>query len=403
MKSVFDRKENCCGCAACKQVCPTQSITMQEDKYGYIYPVNDEKKCVDCAICIKVCPLNNVVKTCIPHISWAYVSPNDECRMKSASSGAFEALCKAFLQEKDEYSVYGCELDDRLQAKHCSINDIKEIDRMKKSKYIQSRIDNEYASVLTDLKEGKKVVFSGTPCQTGALKNYLKNDFENLLTIDFVCHGVPSQKIFSKYIHYLQKRYRGKVESYTFRNKRKVKQNWSNLGVRVDFVNGKRIELEAEEDLYMTGFLSGLFNRESCYMCKFAGLNRNSDITIGDFWGIEKVYPHLTELKTSGTSLVIGNTEKGLDVIQMLDPSALYSTELNDAVRENGQLKHPQKKSLRRDIFLKELSKNKKFDTCMKRAFPEKYGFRKEKIYQMKFYIMLSSIKQRILKVFKRI
>lgn len=403
MKSVFDRKENCCACAACKQVCPTQSIQMQEDKYGYLYPVIDERQCIECGTCIKVCPLNNTGKTCIPQMSWAYINPNEECRMKSASSGAFEALCKAFLQGEVNYSIYGCELDDKLQAKHCLIHDIKQIDRMRKSKYIQSYIDNEYASVLSELKAGKKVVFSGTPCQIGGLKNYLKIDFENLLTIDLVCHGVPSQKIFSRYIQYLQKRYHETVKSYTFRNKRKMEQRWSNHGICVEFINGKILELEEEEDLYMYGFLNGVFNRESCYECKFAGLNRISDITIGDYWGIEKVYPDLTESKTNGTSLIIGNNEKGLGVIRTLDKSALYSTEIDDAVRENEQLKHPQKQSARRDIFLKEFSQNKKFDTCMKRAFPEKYGFRKEKIYQMKFYIMLSIMKQRVLKMFKHI
>ena len=402
MKSVYDRKENCCGCSACKQICPTQSIQMQEDENGYLYPIIISDSCIECGACIEVCPLRNKGVTRTPQISCAYVNPNEEYRFESASSGAFETLSREFLKGEEDYSVYGCELDDELQAKHCSIQNIKEISRMKKSKYIQSRIDNEYASVLQELRMGKKVVFSGTPCQISALKLFLKREYENLLTIDFVCHGVPSQKIFSKYIEYLEKRYKGKVRSYTFRNKRRVDQKWSNLGIRVDFVNGKSIELEAEEDLYMTGFLSGLFNRESCYKCKYAGINRISDITIGDFWGIEKVYPELTEIKTNGTSLVMGNTLKGLSIIQKLEEGTLYFTKLDDAVRENGQLKHPQKENVKREVFLYEFSRNRKFDTCIRQAFPEKYGFRKEILYQMKFYIMLSKTKQCVIKMFKR-
>lgn len=395
MKSVYDKKENCCGCSACKQICPTKSIRMEEDINGYLYPVIDINTCIDCMACIKVCPLQvDTEMARMPQQSYAYVNLNAESRLQSASSGAFEALCMAFLQEEGNYSIYGCELDDNLQAKHCSICDIKEIYKFKKSKYLQSKIDNEYISILRELKKGKKVIFSGTPCQVAALNKFLKKDFENLFTIDFVCHGVPNQKIFSRYIEELEKKNRAKVKKYIFRNKRKIRQEWNNLGVRIDFSNGKSVEFEAEEDLYMTGFLSGLFNRDSCYKCKFASLKRISDVTIGDFWGIDKVYPELSESKTNGTSLIMCNTLKGIEVIQNFRMNTLYSTSIEDAVRENGQLRSPQKENKKRTIFLKEFRNNKKFSVCMRKAFPEKYGFNKEKIYQMNFYIKLSKIKK---------
>lgn len=397
MKSVYDTKEKCCGCAACKQVCPTKSISMQEDDLGYIYPVIDREQCIDCKACRKVCPLQEEVEPIKKEqICYAYVNPDEKYRLKSASSGAFEALCTAFIKEKQEYSIYGCELDNKLYAKHCSIHNINEIYKLKKSKYIQSYIDNEYTNVLKELNEGKKVVFSGTPCQVAALKKFLKKDFENLLTIDFVCHGVPNQKIFSKYIAELEKKNHAKIKKYIFRNKRKLEQ-WSSHGIRIEFDNGKIIELEAEEDLYMTGFLNGLFNRESCYKCKFASLNRISDLTIGDFWGIDKIYPELAETKTNGTSLIIGNSIKGMRTIKRLDPNTLYLATLDDAIRENGQLRNPQEPNERRKNFLNAFRKNKKFSVCMRKAFPEKYGIRKEMIYQMKFYIELSKIKHYIL------
>ena len=381
MKSVYDTKEKCCGCAACKQVCPTKSISMQEDDLGYIYPVIDREQCIDCKACRKVCPLQEEVEPIKKEqICYAYVNSDEKYRLKSASSGAFEALCTAFTKEKQEYSIYGCELDNKLYAKHCSIHNINEIYKLKKSKYIQSYIDNEYTNVLKELNEGKKVIFSGTPCQVAALKKFLKKDFENLLTIDFVCHGVPNQKIFSKYIAELEKKNHAKIKKYIFRNKRKLEQ-WSSHGIRIELDNGKIIELEAEEDLYMTGFLNGLFNRESCYKCKFASLNRISDLTIGDFWGIDKIYPELAETKTNGTSLIIGNSIKGMQTIKRLDPDTLYLATLDDAIRENGQLRNPQEPNERRKIFLNAFRKNKKFSVCMRKAFPEKYGIRKEMIY----------------------
>lgn len=401
MKSVYNIKENCCGCAACKQVCPTNSIYMKEDENGYLYPYIDGSRCVDCLACRKVCPFLNTRTLTIPQITCAYVNPDEEYRMQSASSGAFEALCKAFIQEKENYSIYGCELDDKLHAHHCSIHNITDIDRMKKSKYLQSYIENEYVNILTELRMSKTVIFSGTPCQVAALKNYLKKDFENLLTIDFVCHGVPSQKIFLKYIQYLEKKYHGKVQVYKFRNKRKTKDGWTNLGTCFYFVDGRKIELEVEEDLYMNGFLYGLFNRDSCYKCKFASLNRVSDITVGDFWGIERVYPELTELKTNGTSLIMGNTSKGISTIKKLDEKTLYFTNLEDAIIDNGQLKNPQSKNVKRDVFLREFRRNKKFDVCIKRAFPEKYGFTKQKIYRMKPYIVMHKFKYYIMRLLK--
>lgn len=173
MKSVYDTKEKCCGCAACKQVCPTKSISMQEDDLGYIYPVIDREQCIDCKACRKVCPLQEEVEPIKKEqICYAYVNSDEKYRLKSASSGAFEALCTAFIKEKQEYSIYGCELDNKLYAKHCSIHNINEIYKLKKSKYIQSYIDNEYTNVLKELNEGKKVIFSGTPCQVAALKKF---------------------------------------------------------------------------------------------------------------------------------------------------------------------------------------------------------------------------------------
>ena len=397
MKSVYNEKENCCGCAACKQICPTKCIRMKEDANGYLYPIVDINQCIDCKACLSVCPIRNQDVCNTPQISYAYVNKNEEIRKNSASSGAFEALCRVFLHGVTDYSIYGCTLDENLIAKHCSVHNIQDISRMKKSKYIQSRMDNEYQSVLKELQEGKKVVFSGTPCQVAALKKFIKGEYENLLTIDLVCHGVPNQKIFSRYIKYLEKQNRAKVEAYTFRNKRKTDQQWTNLGVRADFVNGERVELEADEDLYMTGYLSGLFSRDSCYKCKYANLERVSDITIGDFWGIDKLYLDLSESKTNGTSLILGNTLKGKKTVLKIDKETVYDASLDDIIRENGQLKYPQEKSSRREAFLKAFRKNKGFKTCMKRAFPERYGFRTEKLYQMKFYVKLSKIKQSVL------
>ena len=397
MESVFENKVDCCGCAACKQICPKHCIEMVEDEYGYIYPQIDQSACIDCKACQNVCPLKNDVEKNEPIDVLAYLHPDEDYRLKSASSGVFETICRAFVGD-DKYVVFGSEIDENLIVHHSSATNMDELQKLKKSKYLQSRIDTQFVEIREALKQGKKVVFTGTPCQNYALKKFLKKDYDNLLLVDFVCHGVPNQKIFLSYINYLEKKEKSRVVKYNFRNKRKFGDRWTNLGISVEFENGKKIESEANDDLYMRGFLGGIFNRESCYECKFATTGRVSDITMGDFWGIGEVYPELDEVYTNGTSLALVNTQKGAKVFEKISRKDLYRTELENAVKINGQLKYPQHMSPRRDLFLKSFLQGKDYKKCMKKACPELFKFKKEDIYELRAYIWLSSLKDKLLK-----
>lgn len=399
MNQVFCKKEDCCGCGACEQICPTSSIELTTDENGYLFPMIDVSKCVDCGACVRVCPIQNEGIMSIPSKCYAYIDPNEEQRMKSASGGAFSAICQSFLAGCKDYVIYGSTMDETLRVKHCRITNLDQIESLKKSKYLQSKINNEFREIRIDLSQGKKVVFSGTPCQVMALNRFLGKDESGLLTVDFVCHGVPNQLIFDRYVEYIEKKYRNKIRAYKFRNKRKVTEKWTNLGIMVEFENGKTVELDAMDDFYMTGFLSGLFNRESCYKCKFAQISRCSDITIGDYWGIGEIMPSMSEAVTNGTSLILVNSDKGRCVSEGIVsslPSETYETSIADAARENGQLNKPQTENPRRNVFLSAFRQGKTFDKCMKIAFPEQYRFKKENIYRMNFYIRLSRIKNAV-------
>lgn len=403
MNQVYDTPIQCCGCEACRQICPKMCITMQEDEKGFLYPVIDREKCVDCGMCRRVCLYQQEIKKQSEPAFYVYLHPELSHRLQSSSSGAFEVLCKAFAQGENESTViFGCELNNELQAQHGYSVGFSEIARFKKSKYVQSRIGDSFLQVQEFLKQGKRVVFSGTPCQIYALKLFLKHDYDNLLLLDFVCHGVPSQKVFSAYIGYLEKKFRSTVSKYIFRNKKQENGIWSNLGVQIQFKNGKTVSYNASEDAYMSGFLGGLYNRDCCEACRFTSIKRCSDVTMGDFWGIGDYSKLLDERVTSGTSLLLANTEKGRKLLSGLSDHAFLEEVTADlAVAHNGQLKHPQKFHGKRDLFFLRLAHRNGFKRGIAACYPHKFGkralFSKERLYANPVYIFMSRIKKSVL------
>lgn len=400
MKEFFLDENKCCGCAACSQICPKGCIIIRENPSGFLMPSFDKTNCIDCGLCSNVCPIYNAERNTgvLPKHGYAYLNHSEEYRLRSASSGAFEDICRAFIGDNKDFSIYGCTMDESLKVKHCAVQEIEKIEIFKKSKYVQSKIEDTYKNVQHDLMEGKKVVFSGTPCQVMALNRYLRKDYLNLLTVDFVCHGVPSQSIFDRYISWIEKKYKSKVKRYSFRNKRLINGTWTNLGIKICFQNGKILERDANDDLYMIGFLKGLYMRDGCYSCKFASLYRVSDITIGDFWGVGEVYPELDESKTNGTSLLLVNTEKGERAVANIESTWLYAANIQDIAKNNGQLNGPQKMNCNRDVFFCYFNNHKPFEKCIKQALPEMFHFKIEKVYQLPIYIGLSRIKNMLLR-----
>lgn len=403
MLSVFDSVDECCGCEACRQICPKQCISMHEDDKGFRYPVIDQGKCIDCGLCRKSCFYHHEIVKNQPTECYVYVNNDEQYRLASASSGAFEAVCRAFAQGKDENElrIFGCTLTPELIACHDYSEGFAGIGKFKKSKYLQSRIGDSFARVRDFLKAGKTVIFSGTPCQVMGLKSFLKRDYPNLLLIDILCHGVPSQKVFSKYIYSLERKYHSKVKDYIFRYKIKdTSGQWGNLYVKVTFRNGKSAVMSCSEDIYMNAFLAGLLNRDACYKCPFATTDRVSDITLGDFWGIENFMPEFSEFKTNGTSLLLFNTPKAFALKDALSAdAALKSLPLEAAIPFNGQLSHPMSYPPKRDIFYMNLNRKNGFMKGMEACYPERYGWRVElrnKLYSSRWYQTLSRLKNSI-------
>jgi coenzyme F420-reducing hydrogenase beta subunit len=302
-------KANCCGCNVCGDICPKQAISFKNDNEGFWYPEVDMLKCIECGLCEKICPCLNEKDQHKPLEVYAAINPDEEIRMNSSSGGIFWVLVNQTINEGG--LVFGAAFDKEWQVCHTSAATLEDAKILKGSKYVQSRVAGCYMQVRDALDKGRKVLFSGTACQIAALKSFLRKDFENLLTIDVVCHGVPSPVIWKDYIKSLANS--KTISNINFRDKR---SGWRNYDISVQFMDGTELRESHYKNLYMQGFLHDLFLRPSCHSCKFKAGRCGSDITLGDFWGIEKVLPDLDDNR--GTSVVIVNTTRGESSLQMM-------------------------------------------------------------------------------------
>lgn len=308
MINVVD-KEKCCGCNACGDVCPKQAISFPVDNEGFWYPEVDKSKCVDCGLCEKVCPLLNIEKVKSaeklnpPKIVGGY-HKNIAIRFDSTSGGIFSALANAMY--KDGGYVSGAIQNEDLTVCNFISKDKHDLAKLRSSKYVQSSAIGLYKRIKELLNAGEKVLACGSPCQMGALRSFLGKDYDNLLIVDFLCRATNSPKAYRKYIDMLERDFGGKVVYVKAKNK---EHGWHSLARKVVFDNGKEYYGEGHDDHYRRGYHWNMYERPSCYDCKFKEIPRNSDITLGDFWGVEKVAPDLEQ--NLGTSLVLLNTAKG--------------------------------------------------------------------------------------------
>lgn len=364
---LFENKAECCGCGACQNVCPQKAIKMQYDVFGIAYPVINPALCVECKLCKNVCSYQNQSKRYDgSQLVYAATAADKNATKNSASGGVFAALAKTFL--KAGGVVYGCAFsheDGTLSPKHIRIDDEIDLHRLQGSKYVQSITDMVYRQVKQDLKEGEKVLFSGTPCQVDALKGFLSpTEQESLLTVDIICHGTPGTRFFVDYIKEVEKKIKGKVLDFRFRDKT---GGWG-LKAAIIFQRGsqdvKKELLPVQLSSYFQLFLDSESYRENCYSCSYANPYRVGDITLGDFWGIEKEHPDfLMENggcldKQLGISCLIVNTEKGKKWIeQMKEQITLIPSTFASIARENRQLNAPSSNTAVRDTVM-ELYKN---------------------------------------------
>lgn len=346
------RVEDCCGCNACYNACPKNLIEMKMNEHGFAYPVINESLCTKCGRCVAVCPLKNKSKDSSPLRVIGAKNKSEDVRKTSSSGGTFFELAKQVILKGG--IVYGCALNEDMVAYHTSAEDEEGLKKFKSSKYVQSEIGDIYKQVKANLNNDREVLFSGTPCQVAGLKNYLGKEYENLLLIDLLCHGVPSPKLFKDYLEMLSKKYKGKPISVNFRQKKK---GWKRLYFEVLFDNGKRYYEFSGYDRYMALFLHNISLRPACYECKLACVERQGDITLGDFWGIGKKYPELDDDK--GISLILLNTKKGQNAFSEIeDKLNVFESDLEIAKAGQLTLTRPSKKNDKHEEFYELYAKN---------------------------------------------
>lgn len=312
------RKENCCGCGACAAACPKDAIVLTEDQEGFQYPNIDTAKCVDCGLCEKVCPFIEKMEGNAAHMdSYAmYVNSRDN-RLISSSGGVFGAIAMEILEEGG--AVCGAAFDDGMMVKHIVIENADELNQLRGSKYLQSDNNGVFQKVKELLENNRNVLYSGTACQVAGLKKFLKKEYENLFTIDVLCHGVPSPKLWKKYIQELQDANQSKVSKINFRNK---DTGWKTYSFTAEFADGTIKKERYENNEYMRLFLGNICLRPSCHQCNYKDLGRPSDITMGDYWGIEEQLPEMDD--DLGTSVVKVNSKKGEEMIRRIQSRVTY-------------------------------------------------------------------------------
>ena len=360
-------KKNCSGCTACYSICPVSAITMVEDEEGFRYPKVDVDKCINCGACDKVCIYenNNIINDTFdePKVYGGW-SKDTEYRKNGTSGGVFSNIAKYVIDNNGV--VCGAAFDKNLEVKHIIVDNMIELKKINGSKYVQSNITNILYEIKQILDKGTLVLFSGTPCQVTGLLKFLNKKYPNLITIDLVCHGVPSPKVYRKYIEYLESKNKSKLEEIAFRTKI---TGWKRYSTYAKYKNGKYEIMYSKDNPYMRGFLRDIYLRPSCSNCMSSKLPRKSDITLGDFWGVAKKYTDLDDDK--GTSLVLVNSPKGEAVIyKIFETLNLKTCKLEYAIADNPALINSAKENSNRISFFKELD-NKSFDYLSKKYFPK--------------------------------
>lgn len=351
-------KKMCFGCEACVQICSRQAIVMKEDAEGFRYPVIDRNLCNDCGICKNICPSEDMPSK-IHEKKYVFGGYHLEepVRFDSTSGGAFSAIVEAYCDQN--YVIFGAEAKG-LEVSHCYIQNKNEIMRLRKSKYMQSRIGRSYMNVKYFLEKGRKVLFSGTPCQIAGLKKYLGDiNQSQLLTIEVICEGVPSPLYMRRYEEFLEKKYGSKIKSVDYRSTGKSclkNGKWDFERMKIVFMEGKH---QLEKDRWFNPFwylwLNHLMSRPACYVCPFAESNRVADISLGDLWGVHLYCPELYG-KNGGSSLVVCNTDKGKKVFKKAE-KYMYGHELpfSEAVKYQSPLRKTIDMNPNRAPFMEDL------------------------------------------------
>ena len=354
-------KCRCTGCHACFNACPANAIEMIDDeKTGFKYPVINQEKCINCGKCKKVCP---VIESCEAeeiHYAFACYNKNMDERLNSSSGGIFILLAKEVINRGGV--VFGACFDNEFNVVHSYAESINDLSKFMTSKYVQSSIGETYKEAKSFLDDGRLVYFSGTPCQIEGLLSYLGKNYDNLITQDIICHGVPSPKAWEAYKKYRLFADGKKPMRINFRQK---DDGWNLYALSLQY-NDSAYKTNHHDDLFMQAFLRNACLRDSCYNCSFKKYYRKSDITLADFWGIKNVCPEM-DPDNKGTSLVLVSSNKGKDLFNSVSNEMVCKdVDLDEAIKYNSSYTKSVSKPAKRDEFFENLDKVS-FDKLVKK------------------------------------
>ncbi len=361
----FLNKQDCSGCSACVQACAQKCLKMVADEEGFLYPqLVQPSLCTNCHLCEKVCPITNRTEKDGVPTAYAVLNRDDATRAQSSSGGVFYLLAQTVLSQGGV--VFGAKYNEDFSVSHGYAENLQDVRAFMGSKYTQSEIGDAYARAKSFLQEGRLVLFTGTPCQIGGLKAYLRKDYDNLICQDIICHGVPSPLVWKKYVDFREAKAASKTRRTFSRHK---KYGWKMYSVQFEFSNCTEYIQVHFADLYMRSFLRNFTLRPSCYHCSFKQVAREADITLADFWGIQKVAPDMDDDK--GTSLVIVHSQKGQQLFEALAPnSRVKQVDFQKATSSNPAMTKSSPKNPQREAFMEEIQ-DKPFQKVAKKYCKE--------------------------------
>lgn len=360
----INHKEDCCGCGACATVCAKGCITMQADFQGFLYPLVNNKSCTECHLCENVCPIINAPSRQKPikEVAYAAFNHNQQVRKTSSSGGMFQLLAEHTIQQGGV--VFGARFDDNWNVIHGHAETPEGIEAFRRSKYVQSNTNGCFKTVKQFLNVGRQVLFTGTPCQVAALRNYLHKDYDNLLTVTFTCHGVPSQKVWRKYLNEkiteLSRQHnveasKIKITAVNFRDKVNA---WRKFNLTIEFnIEDKETIILSEpvwENDYMLSFLTDYANRPSCYHCRFRCGKSGCDMTISDFWGVENCMDDADFIGENGTSHILLHTEKAQAIFSSINCEC-KEVDFENSLKGNSAYKQDWPCPITHDYFFRQL------------------------------------------------
>lgn len=347
-------KEDCCGCSACVQVCPIKCISFESDIEGFLYPHVDHNVCINCGLCERVCPVLNQREPIAPVSVLASINSDEQVRSVSTSGGIYSLLAEKVIVAGG--IVFGAKFNQKWEVVHSYVNTHEELQLFRGSKYSQSLMSDNYTVVKEFLKKGYPVLFSGVPCQIAGLKNFLRKDYENLITVDTICHGVPSPLVWAHFLTEYCRSHDIDVNALKKVNFRDKTHGWEKYHFLIKDLHQHCFSECFTQTDYAKAFLDNISIRPSCSKCPAKSGKSGSDITLGDFWGINHILPHFND--NHGVGLVIINTQKGKKLFDRITSHSV-EVKLEDAIKYNPSYTTSSELHQKRDVFFSQIQKGK--------------------------------------------